>query len=182
MNTESIDELISLLGDIICNVEQYGYLTNDSIDKAKKQIAELENAKSKPKPEPERSAEEIKDRIAQKQGYSNWEEYYDWIAREGQLPSVVAQLIESAMQEATEIYASQFHPKWEKKFITDNESWIYWNLYPMLKEDPKTAIKEFGLDPSHAKMLRKLIKKADKLGWFDGIKRVKEDNPYEGFC
>ncbi len=41
-----------------------------------------------------------KDRVAQLKGYSNWKEYYDWIAREGQKPEVVAQLIESAMEEA----------------------------------------------------------------------------------
>ena len=79
------------------------------------------------------------------------------------------------------IYKSN-EPKWVKKFIADNENWIYWNLYPMLKKDPKTAISELDITRSDAKMLRKLIKKADKLGWFDGIKRVKEENTYEGFC
>ena len=30
-----------LLGDILCNVDQYGYLTNDVIDRIKSQLKEL---------------------------------------------------------------------------------------------------------------------------------------------
>lgn len=41
------------------------------------------------------------DKVAKSKGnYKNWEDYYNWISREGQYPSVVAQLIEASVKEA----------------------------------------------------------------------------------
>ncbi len=49
--------------------------------------------------------EKIKDDVAWERGYPNWEEYYNWIARDGEFPSVVAQLIEGAMEDVAKLYA-----------------------------------------------------------------------------
>lgn len=43
---------------------------------------------------------EIKDMIAIENGFPSWEEFYNWTAREGERPDVVAQIIESVMTEA----------------------------------------------------------------------------------
>lgn len=40
-----------------------------------------------------------KDELAKLKGYSNWNEFYNWVAREGERSEVVAQQIESAMEE-----------------------------------------------------------------------------------
>ena len=37
----------------------------------------------------------IKQEIATNKGYPSWDKMYNWIAREGEKPSVVAQLVES---------------------------------------------------------------------------------------
>lgn len=58
---------------------------------------------------------DCKNKIAISKGYDNWDTYYNWVARDGQLPAVVAQLIESAIQEAFEEYVSQFPVSDEKK-------------------------------------------------------------------
>lgn len=42
--------------------------------------------------------------VAQRKGYANWTEYFDWVCREGQNPEVVGQLIESATAEAYKLY------------------------------------------------------------------------------
>lgn len=57
-------------------------------------------------PVPGKSKEDAKNKVAQSKGYPNWKEMYDWVARDGQLPSVVAQLIEAATEEAMSEYAS----------------------------------------------------------------------------
>lgn len=44
--------------------------------------------------------DECKNVVAREKGYPNWKEMYDWIARENQIPAVVAQLIEAATEEA----------------------------------------------------------------------------------
>ena len=46
---------------------------------------------------------QAKNKVAINKGYASWSEMYDWIARDGQLPTVVAQLIESAMEEVLKI-------------------------------------------------------------------------------
>jgi len=73
----------------------------------------------------ERTAEEVKDIVAKKRGYLNWTVYYDWIARDGELPSVVAQLIESAMEEAMELC----HTKPKRKTAEEVER-IAYEIYP----------------------------------------------------
>ena len=46
--------------------------------------------------------EEAKDQVAKEYGYSNWDELYNWIARDGELPPVVAQLMEAALKKVCE--------------------------------------------------------------------------------
>lgn len=51
---------------------------------------------------------QCKDEIARSKGsYANWDEYYNWISKDGALPAVVAQLIESATEESVMLFASQ---------------------------------------------------------------------------
>lgn len=45
-----------------------------------------------------------KNTIAQRKGYANWTEYFDWVCREGQKPEVVGQLVEIATAEAYQLY------------------------------------------------------------------------------
>ena len=54
------------------------------------------------------SVDSIKNKVAREKGYPNWDEYYNWIAKDGEYPSVVAQLIEAAMTQVLEEYANQF--------------------------------------------------------------------------
>lgn len=48
--------------------------------------------------------EKIKDKVAIERGYTSWQEYYDWVARDDIYPSVVAQLIEDAMDDVCKLY------------------------------------------------------------------------------
>ena len=54
------------------------------------------------------------------------------------------------------------------KIMSDNEEWIGYWLYPMLKKDKKKALRKLCVDYSKetAKALRQLIKEALRLGWF----------------
>lgn len=52
--------------------------------------------------------DEIKNKIAIQKGYAGWDDYYNWVARDGALPEVTAQLIEASMRDACELYASKF--------------------------------------------------------------------------
>lgn len=54
-----------------------------------------------------KSIDIIKDEWAVAKGYHSWQSYYDWISREGEYPSVVAQLIESAMEQTYTTYIAQ---------------------------------------------------------------------------
>lgn len=47
-----------------------------------------------------------KNAIAVLKGYPNWDEYYDWISRDGERPDVVALQIEGAMEEVMELIVS----------------------------------------------------------------------------
>lgn len=47
--------------------------------------------------------QQAKDRVAKSMGYPNWTEFFNWIARDGETPVVVAQQIESAMEEVIHI-------------------------------------------------------------------------------
>lgn len=49
--------------------------------------------------------EVIKDKVAQDKGYPSWEEMFNWICRDNQLPVVVGQLIESATRDYIKAYA-----------------------------------------------------------------------------
>lgn len=61
-----------------------------------------------------------KDLVAQILGYPNWKEMYDFTARDGQYPSVVAQLIEGAMVQVAELIINDLRqlptsgPRWVK--------------------------------------------------------------------
>jgi hypothetical protein len=48
----------------------------------------------------------MKDKVAIEYGYLNWESFYNWIAREGEKPEVVAQQIESAMEDVIKLMYS----------------------------------------------------------------------------
>lgn len=69
-----------------------------------------------------KTIKQCKDEIARSKGsYANWDEYYNWIAKDGALPAVVAQLIESATEEAVMLFASQVPETGKHKaFITAN--------------------------------------------------------------
>lgn len=43
--------------------------------------------------------EELKNILATENGFPSWEDFYNWTAREGERPDVVAQIIESVMTE-----------------------------------------------------------------------------------
>jgi len=53
-------------------------------------------------------------------------------------------------------------------FLADNDSFIF-DLEVALKDNPKQAMKEIGIEynKDHVKLLRKIIRKAIKLGWFN---------------
>jgi hypothetical protein len=65
--------------------------------------------------------EKIKDTIVQELDYPSWEEYYNWVSRSGQFPSVTAQLIEAAMDDAAKLYAAR-QPQIMQKLTTSNEA------------------------------------------------------------
>lgn len=47
--------------------------------------------------------EDKKDRVAQIKGYPNWKDFYNWVSGEREKPEVVAQQIESAMEEVIKL-------------------------------------------------------------------------------
>ena len=57
--------------------------------------------------------------------------------------------------------------------ISDNDDYIIGSLYYSLRDNPREASKELELPlkKEDIKILLKLIKKADKLGWFDHLKK-----------
>jgi hypothetical protein len=63
------------------------------------------------------TTEEIKNWVARDMGYPNWNEYFNWVARNDEKPSVIAQQIESAMQKVSDKLVEQnnfYHPKFIK--------------------------------------------------------------------
>lgn len=56
--------------------------------------------------------DKVKDEVAEEMGYPNWNEFFNWVAREGEKPDVVAQQIESAMQDVI-----------RKEFVIKTEYW-----------------------------------------------------------
>lgn len=60
---------------------------------------------------------EIKDKIAQEKGYPNWDAFYNWVAREGEYPSVVAQQIESAMADVQQEFDKQRVYSYDKYIV-----------------------------------------------------------------
>jgi hypothetical protein len=60
-----------------------------------------------------------------------------------------------------------------QKCISDNDEWIYNNLMGLLKTKPPQAMDELGLsyNKKEAVTIYKILRKADKLGWFDHLKK-----------
>ena len=73
-----------------------------------------------------KTLDQCKDEIARGRGsYKNWDDYYNWIARDGELPSVVAQLIEGATEEACELFHSDSKDKMQsEKFQYYVNDWM----------------------------------------------------------
>ena len=53
--------------------------------------------------------------------------------------------------------------------IADNEEWILNELYPRLKDKDYYGLNKDGFDKETCKNMKRLIKTAIKLGWFDDI-------------
>lgn len=59
--------------------------------------------------------------------------------------------------------------------LSDNDEYIIGALYYTLRDNPKEASEElnYQLNKDDIKLLLKLIRKADKLGWFDETRKRK---------
>lgn len=63
---------------------------------------------------------ELKNWVARDMGYPSWDEFFNWIARADEKPSVIAQQIEAAMQKVCIESVRQtllYHPKFEDWMI-----------------------------------------------------------------
>jgi len=52
-----------------------------------------------------KTIEQIKNSIAQEKGYPSWTQFYNFVSRDGEHAAVVAQQVESAMQEVLEAHS-----------------------------------------------------------------------------
>lgn len=105
----------------LCDIPAYKFtlkLFNEFMCNAMDGINDIINVMQAATQTKEKTIKKIKNIVARKRGYPNWDEYYNWIAREGELSSVVAQLIESAMEEAMELYHNQPEERDAVEFFT----------------------------------------------------------------
>lgn len=64
----------------------------------------------------------------------------------------------------------------DDKALVDNDTYIIGELYYGMRDDWKRESRDIGLEgitKNDAKTIVKIIKKADKLGWFDETRKAK---------
>lgn len=72
--------------------------TRNLNERIRKQDVEINYLQMEAKRRSVATFNDSKEIVAIEMGYSSWDEFFEWVARDGEKPVVVAQMIESAME------------------------------------------------------------------------------------